>query len=137
MSRSCWVIWVMLPNGMIWVATAWAWIRGAICLICCGVSNITPAGAALNNGLVGLAEWHTAQRSWMTLWILSKPASSRVATGACSATGAAAGAAAAGACSAARSLAFLPPWAVSGSGWYSIFAAACSGAVGIGAGPVT
>ena len=23
-SRSCWVIWVMLPSGMIWLATAWA-----------------------------------------------------------------------------------------------------------------
>ncbi|MCY1249364.1 hypothetical protein D9M72_628910 [compost metagenome] len=55
-----------MPSGMICEATAWAWIFGASCWICCGVSNITPAGAVLNSGLVGLAEWHTVQRSWIT-----------------------------------------------------------------------
>ena len=34
--RSSWVICVMLPSGMICEATAWAWIFGASCWICCG-----------------------------------------------------------------------------------------------------
>ena len=54
-SRSSWVIWVMLPNGMIWLATLWAWIFAACWRICSGVSNITPAGALANIGLLGLA----------------------------------------------------------------------------------
>src|SRR5690606_12303399 len=69
-SRSSWVICVMLPSGMIWLAIVCAWILAAICWICSGVSNITPAGAALNSGLVGLAEWHTVQRSSITLLTL-------------------------------------------------------------------
>src|SRR5690606_40046605 len=60
----------MLPSGMIWLAIVCAWILAAICWICSGVSNITPAGAALNRGLVGLAEWHTVQRSSITLLTL-------------------------------------------------------------------
>src|SRR5690606_41997947 len=69
-SRSSWVIWVMLPSGMIWLAIVCAWILAAICWICSGVSNITPAGAALNSGLVGFAEWQTVQRSSITLLTL-------------------------------------------------------------------
>src|SRR3990167_3724256 len=42
-------------------------MRGASRRICSAVSNITPAGAALNIGLVGLAAWQVLQRSWMTL----------------------------------------------------------------------
>src|SRR5471032_764332 len=104
-------------------------MRGAICWICCGVSNITPAGAVLNSGLVGLAEWHTAQRSWITPWTLSK--SIEAWAGAASA-GAGAGAAGAAGLS-------PPPNAVSGSGWYSMAAGALatSGAVATGFGPVT
>src|SRR3990167_818056 len=101
-------------------------MRAAFWRICSGVSNITPAGAALNNGLVGLAEWHTEQRSWITLCTLSKLGPALDAW-----TGASAGFAAAG---------LAPPqMAVSGSGWYSMVpgALATSGALGICAGPVT
>jgi hypothetical protein len=82
-----------------------------------GVSNITPAGAALNSGLVGLAEWQTAQRSWITLCTLSKQ-DRRWTLAPVPQPGL-------GAAGAAASAGFAPPPnAVSGSGWYSIFAGA-------------
>ncbi|MCY1173727.1 hypothetical protein D9M73_139020 [compost metagenome] len=113
-------------------------MRAAFWRICSGVSNITPAGAALNSGLVGLDEWQTVQRSWMTLWILSKLSPPAWAVAWAGAAAGAAGAAAALAASSARcSAAVLPPTAVAGSGWYSIFAAACSGLTASGFGPVT
>ena len=46
------------------VAPLWTAAASPACaFICSGVSSIRPAGAALNIGLVGLAEWHTVQRS--------------------------------------------------------------------------
>lgn len=54
--RSSWVICVMLPDGMIYEATAWVWIFGANCWICCRVSSMIPPGVALNSWLVSFAE---------------------------------------------------------------------------------
>src|SRR5262245_34273764 len=57
---------VLLLNGMVLVTTARSLIRAAMRWICSGVSNITPAGATVNVLSVGVAEWHSMQRRWIT-----------------------------------------------------------------------
>src|SRR5687767_2304948 len=57
---------VLLLNGMVLVTTARSLIRPAMRWICSGVSNITPAGAAVKVVSVGADEWHSIQRRMIT-----------------------------------------------------------------------
>src|SRR6266508_1978558 len=65
-ARSASVMPVLLLNGMVLVTTARSLIRAAMRWICSGVSNITPAGATVKVASVGVAEWHSMQRRWIT-----------------------------------------------------------------------